>query len=163
MRLPPKPGPGSTTPREPAFMSGGPRPKKQIKREGGATATPEEIKKRQDIATRLRKKQRDPVTIDVTTGKPMKPVSPVKTPITNQGPDNMMNAAKAQAKAQRDQAGMPSDANSLAQQAMQRPGMSKGGATKKGMAYGGMAKKGMNKGGMANCGASMKPAQGKGK
>lgn len=35
--------------------------------------------------------------------------------------------------------------------------------TKKGMAYGGMAKKGMNKGGMANCGASMKPAQGKGK
>jgi hypothetical protein len=42
-------------------------------------------------------------------------------------------------------------------------GMSKGGATKKGMAYGGMAKKGYNKGGMANCGASMKPAQGKGK
>ena len=27
----------------------------------------------------------------------------------------------------------------------------------------GMAKKGMNKGGMANCGASMKPAQGRGK
>ena len=32
-----------------------------------------------------------------------------------------------------------------------------------GMAYGGMTKKGMAKGGMANCGASMKPAQGKGK
>jgi hypothetical protein len=32
-----------------------------------------------------------------------------------------------------------------------------------GMAYGGMTKKGYNKGGMANCGASMKPAQGKGK
>jgi hypothetical protein len=32
-----------------------------------------------------------------------------------------------------------------------------------GMAMGGMAKKGYNKGGMANCGASMKPAQGKGK
>lgn len=31
MRLPPKPGPGSTAPREPAFMSGGPRPKKPIK------------------------------------------------------------------------------------------------------------------------------------
>ena len=41
--------------------------------------------------------------------------------------------------------------------------MAKGGAAKKGMAYGGMAKKGMNKGGMANCGASMKPTQGKGK
>lgn len=41
--------------------------------------------------------------------------------------------------------------------------MAKGGATKKGMAYGGMTKKGMNKGGMSNCGASMKPAQGKGK
>jgi hypothetical protein len=34
---------------------------------------------------------------------------------------------------------------------------------KKGMAMGGMTKKGYNKGGMANCGASMKPAQGKGK
>jgi hypothetical protein len=34
---------------------------------------------------------------------------------------------------------------------------------KKGVAYGGMTKKGMAKGGMANCGASMKPAQGKGK
>jgi hypothetical protein len=32
-----------------------------------------------------------------------------------------------------------------------------------GMAYGGMTKKGYNTGGMANCGASMKPAQGKGK
>jgi hypothetical protein len=32
---------------------------------------------------------------------------------------------------------------------------------KKGMAMGGMTKKGYNKGGMANCGASMKPAQGK--
>jgi hypothetical protein len=31
------------------------------------------------------------------------------------------------------------------------------------MAKGGMTKKGYNKGGMANCGASMKPAQGKGK
>jgi hypothetical protein len=31
------------------------------------------------------------------------------------------------------------------------------------MAKGGMTKKGMAKGGMANCGASMKPAQGKGK
>lgn len=33
MRLPPpvKPGPGSTAPREPAFMSGGPKPKKPIK------------------------------------------------------------------------------------------------------------------------------------
>lgn len=31
------------------------------------------------------------------------------------------------------------------------------------MAKGGMVKKGMAKGGMANCGASMKPAQGKGK
>jgi hypothetical protein len=31
------------------------------------------------------------------------------------------------------------------------------------MAKGGMTKKGMNMGGMANCGASMKPAQGKGK
>ena len=41
--------------------------------------------------------------------------------------------------------------------------MAKGGATKKGMAYGGMTKKGMAKGGMANCGASMKPTQGKGK
>jgi hypothetical protein len=44
-------------------------------------------------------------------------------------------------------------------------GMKKGIATSKkkmmGMAYGGMTKKGMNKGGMANCGASMKPAQGK--
>jgi hypothetical protein len=36
-------------------------------------------------------------------------------------------------------------------------------APKKGMAMGGMAKKGYAKGGMANCGASMKPAQGKGK
>ena len=42
-------------------------------------------------------------------------------------------------------------------------GMAKGGMTKKGMAYGGMTKKGMAEGGMANCGASMKPAQGKGK
>jgi hypothetical protein len=46
-------------------------------------------------------------------------------------------------------------------------GMKKGIATSKkrmmGMAYGGMTKKGMAKGGMANCGASMKPAQGKGK
>jgi hypothetical protein len=33
----------------------------------------------------------------------------------------------------------------------------------KNMAMGGMTKKGMAKGGMANCGASMKPAQGKGK
>jgi hypothetical protein len=41
--------------------------------------------------------------------------------------------------------------------------MAKGGMVKKGMAYGGMTKKGMNKGGMANCGASMKPTQGKGK
>ena len=41
--------------------------------------------------------------------------------------------------------------------------MAKGGMTKKAMAYGGMTKKGMAKGGMANCGASMKPAQGKGK
>jgi hypothetical protein len=41
--------------------------------------------------------------------------------------------------------------------------MAKGGMTKKGMAYGGMTKKGMAEGGMANCGASMKPAQGKGK
>ena len=39
----------------------------------------------------------------------------------------------------------------------------KGGVRPKDMAYGGMTKKGMNKGGMANCGASMKPAQGKGK
>jgi hypothetical protein len=37
------------------------------------------------------------------------------------------------------------------------------GMPKKGMAKGGMTKKGMAKGGMANCGASMKPAQGKGK
>jgi hypothetical protein len=37
------------------------------------------------------------------------------------------------------------------------------GMPKKGVAYGGMTKKGMAKGGMANCGASMKPAQGKGK
>ena len=37
------------------------------------------------------------------------------------------------------------------------------GKPKKGMAMGGMTKKGYNKGGMANCGASMKPAQGKGK
>jgi hypothetical protein len=46
-------------------------------------------------------------------------------------------------------------------------GMKKGIAASKkkmmGMAYGGMTKKGMAKGGMANCGASMKPAQGKGK
>lgn len=34
---------------------------------------------------------------------------------------------------------------------------------KMGMAKGGMTKKGYAKGGMANCGASMKPAQGKGK
>lgn len=39
----------------------------------------------------------------------------------------------------------------------------KGGVRPKDMAYGGMTKKGMNKGGMANCGASMKPAQGKSK
>ena len=44
-----------------------------------------------------------------------------------------------------------------------KKGMAKGGAAKKAMAYGGMTKKGMAKGGMANCGASMKPAQGKGK
>jgi hypothetical protein len=46
-------------------------------------------------------------------------------------------------------------------------GMKKGVAASRkkmmGMAYGGMTKKGMAKGGMANCGASMKPAQGKGK
>ncbi len=43
---------------------------------------------------------------------------------------------------------------------MPKPGKGK---PKKGMAMGGMTKKGYNKGGMANCGASMKPAQGKGK
>lgn len=37
------------------------------------------------------------------------------------------------------------------------------GSLPKGMTKGGMVKKGMAKGGMANCGASMKPAQGKGK
>jgi hypothetical protein len=43
------------------------------------------------------------------------------------------------------------------------PTTDKTGKPLKGMAYGGMTKKGMNTGGMANCGASMKPAQGKGK
>jgi len=43
-----------------------------------------------------------------------------------------------------------------------KPLMAKGGMVKKGMNVGGM-KTGMNKGGMANCGASMKPTQGKGK
>jgi hypothetical protein len=43
------------------------------------------------------------------------------------------------------------------------PTTDKTGKPLKGMAMGGMTKKGYNKGGMANCGASMKPAQGKGK
>ena len=46
-------------------------------------------------------------------------------------------------------------------------GMKKGVAASRkkmmGMTKGGMTKKGYNTGGMANCGASMKPAQGKGK
>lgn len=46
-------------------------------------------------------------------------------------------------------------------------GMKKGVAASRkkmmGMTKGGMTKKGYSKGGMANCGASMKPAQGRGK
>lgn len=63
----------------------------QTRREGGVTATPEEVKKRRDMYTELRKEQRDPVTIDVTPGKrkpvptPVKPgrdkPKPVPTPV----------------------------------------------------------------------------------
>ena len=108
MRLPPpKPGPGSTAPREPAFMSGGPRPKKPIK--------------------------------PVMPGKP----TSIRPGVTGVMPKPTPEDMKALAASREKLKG-----------AVSRP---------KGMAYGGMVKKGMNMGGMANCGASMKPAQGKGK
>lgn len=91
-----------------------------------------------------------PVKPGVRPKKPIKPVMPGRP--TNPGPGVTGVMPKP----------TPEDMKALAESreklkgAVSRP---------KGMAYGGMAKKGYVKGGVvkANCGASMKPAQGKGK